>query len=46
MNIKKEVVKMNRSVVVAINTAVGSRDFFAYSVSMPKIIYHGLRFDR
>ena len=37
---------MNRSVVVAINTAVGSRDFFAYSVSMPKIIYHGLRFDR
>jgi hypothetical protein len=37
---------MNRNVVVAINTAVSSVDFFAYSVAMPKIIYHGLRFGK
>ena len=37
---------MNRNVVVAINTAVNSGVFFAYSINMPKIIYHGLRFDK
>jgi hypothetical protein len=37
---------MNRSVAMVVKTTVSGRDFFACSISVPKIIYHGLRFDK
>ena len=36
---------MNNSVAMVVKTAVSGKNFFASSISVPKIIYHGLRFD-
>ena len=37
---------MNRSVIVMINIAVSGTAFFTCGISMPKIIYHDLGFDK
>jgi len=37
---------MNRNFVMTINIAVSGADFFACSISTPKIVYYGLRFDK
>ena len=37
---------MNRNVVMMINAAVSGTVFFAYGISMPKIIYRDLGFEK
>ncbi len=37
---------MNRNIVMAISPAVSGTDFSACTISMSKIIYHGLGFDK
>ena len=43
---EKEVVNMNRSVIMMIGTAVNEAVCFAYGISVPQIIYHDLGFEK
>ncbi len=42
---EKEVVNMNRSVIMMISTAVKEAACFVYGISVPQIIYHDLGFE-